>query len=130
MNRKKSYQVRKKRSLSVFEVGFYILAALVIIAGGVNYAILKNEQVALDREIDKVYQSVKRHDMDTNSVMVEVARKINRFAIRSELREQNSVMRERPDFVVERVNLVNPPLVSTTETQKSFEELLRPIPQE
>ena len=105
------------------EVGFYILAALVIIAGGVNYAVIKNKQVALDREIDKVYQSVKRHDIESNSILVENARKINRFGLRSDLREQDSIMRERPDYVVERVNSIGPPLVSTSNMQADFPNL-------
>jgi len=121
MNKKKISQ--QKRILSPVEIGFYLLAALVVIAGGVNYAILKNQQVALDREIDKVYQSAKRYDMETNSIMVEIDRKINRFAIRSELRELGSIMQERPDVAVEKVHPVAPPVVHNAELESIYPNL-------
>ena len=60
MNKRRSSRVnRTKKSISTFEVAFLLLAALAIIAAGVNYAVLRNEQVALDRETDQIYQDIK-----------------------------------------------------------------------
>jgi len=123
MNKRRTKKTKTKKSISTVEVALLLLAALVMIAGGVNYAILKNAQVKLVRETDQVYQSVKHHDMETQSVMVEIDRKVNRFAIKSELREQGSIMRERPDFAVERVVPVERPLVHSGDLQQIFPNL-------
>jgi len=108
MNKKRHNKIKK--SITKAEVAFLLLAAIVVIAAGINYSILKNEHVALDREMDKVTQEVKLLEAETQSELVEINRKINRFAIKSELRELNSVMRERPDFVVERVSSMAKPI--------------------
>lgn len=107
MNRKRNI---KKKSISSAEVIFVVIAAFVIIAGCVNYAIIRNQQVDLDRRTDSVYQSVKTFEADMRSVRVEIDRNVNRFAIKSYLREGGSEMRERPDYVVERVYSIDRPL--------------------
>jgi len=100
-----------------------MIAAIVIIAAGINYAILKNEHVALDRAIDKVDQETKLLEAETQSELVEINRKVNRFAIKSDLRELNSPMRERPDYVVVRVDPVSQPIVDQQQNKNDFPNL-------
>lgn len=107
MNKKKS----SKKSISHFEVAFLLLAAIAMIAAGVNFAIIRNEKVALDRKIEKVRQETQMHELDTQDAQVQVDRRVNSFAIKSELRERGSVMRERPDFAIEYVNADVQPVV-------------------
>ena len=121
MNKRRSE--KKVKHFSKVEIAFLLIAALVMIAGGVNYSILKNEQVNLVRQTEKVRQEVKRYDSETRSVNVEIDRKINRFAIKSELREIGSIMRERPDFVVEQIHPVARPIVGADNIKKQFPNL-------
>ena len=120
MNKRKS----SNKTISHFEVAFLLLAALVVIGAGVNYAILKNEQVSLDRKTESVRQDMMRHDLETQDAQVQVDRRYNRFAVKSELREMGSVMRERPDFVVERVNPVDRPMVHLEDLKVEFPNML------
>ena len=110
------------------EVAFLLLATLAVIAAGVNYTILCNEQVSYDRKTDKVNQSVKLLDIETQSEMVEINRKISRFTVKSDLRELGSVMRERPDFVVERVNAVERPIAHVDALSNDFPNLFKHSP--
>lgn len=100
MNRKRK---AKKKIISNFDALFAVVITLLCIAGFVNYAILRNKQVELDRKTEVAKRHIREYQADMHSIKVEIDRQISRFAIKSELREMGSTMRERPDFVIERV---------------------------
>ncbi|MDB9741748.1 hypothetical protein OAB00_02720 [Akkermansiaceae bacterium] len=94
---------KKKKSIVGYEVVFFILVGLVCAAGFVNYAVLRNQQVEVGRQIESTKRQINEYAADSRSMQVEIDRQISRFTIKSELRELGSEMRERPDFVIERV---------------------------
>lgn len=107
MNRKRK---DKKKIISNFDAIFAVVVTLLCIAGFVNYTILRNKQVELDHKMQVAKRHIKEFQADTNSIKVEIDRQISRFAIKSELKEMGSSMRERPDFVIERIYSADRPI--------------------
>ncbi len=107
MNRKRK---EKKKLISNLDTIFAVVITLICIAGFVNYTILRNKQVEIDRKMEVAKRHIKEYQADTNSIKVEIDRQISRFAIKSELKEMGSSMRERPDFVIERIYSADRPI--------------------
>ena len=116
MNKKRK---EKKKIISNLDTIFAVVITLICIAGFVNYTILRNKQVELDRKIEVAKRHIKEYQADTNSIKVEIDRQISRFAIKSELKEMGSPMRERPDFVIERIYSADRPIALNSSSENN-----------
>jgi hypothetical protein len=78
-------------------VVFVILAA----AGGVRYAISKNRQVEIRRDIDALEKRVEQCRLEIRTTEMRMDQLLNRFAIRKQLAENGSKLRPIPLSAVE-----------------------------
>lgn len=98
MNRRR--QQTKSFSVTMFGV---ILAALIVAAGGIYYALLKNHQIQIRREIDALERNVEQRRMEIRTMEMRMDLELNRFVIRQKLEEYGSPLGPIPVAVVEEV---------------------------
>ncbi len=89
-------------SLMVFTV---ILAAVILAGGGVLYALYKNRQIQITREIDAVEKSIEHSKLEIRTMEMRMDQLLNRFAIRKQLEEHGTDLRPISVAVVEEVEL-------------------------
>lgn len=110
MNKKRS---EKKRKVPIATGLGMLLMFLFLAVVVVNIAVMRNKQVLLGRETQEVRKSIGEYDADSAALQVEIDRQVSRFTIKSELKELNSMMKERPAFVIEKVYSSERPIAST-----------------
>ena len=77
-------------SFLVWMVGFACLVA----SGGVTFAALKNEQVAVRTEINQLHRAIAAHNMNTNQYRAKVNALTNRWSMRDRLNQDGSMLRD------------------------------------
>ena len=90
MNKRKT----QKKSFRFPEVILLTLAAVLVTAGGVCHAVIKNNQVQVTRQIEDSHRRTDAHNNDAMTVQVQIDRKVNRFVIKESLESQNSTLGE------------------------------------
>lgn len=88
MNRRK----KGPREIGFGSVLLLIVAALVMAAGGVFHAYIKNRQINVTREIKRVEDRIAEHQLDIESQEMVLAKLNNQFLIRDRLIDLNTEM--------------------------------------
>lgn len=89
MNRRRS----SKPTLGMGSVIMLIAAALVIASAGVFHAYIKNRQVNVTRDIQRVEERIAQHELDIQTYQMRLDEALNRFLIRDRLKEISSDLR-------------------------------------
>ena len=69
-----------------------ILAALVVVSGGVMHAVYKNSQVQTERLIDQVEKRIDQTHVQIRMVDVHMDKMLDRFEMKDRLRETGSAL--------------------------------------
>lgn len=72
--------------------------------GGVHHAQLKNQQVLVSREIDKVEKSIEHSRYTIRSTEMRMDQLLNRFVIRQQLEQNKSTLKPISLAVVEEID--------------------------
>lgn len=95
------HRTKKQRRLSVTEIVVLALAAMVLMAGGVTHAWLKNNQVEVMRNIDQAQQRIGDHEDSINSLQVKIDKKLNIYQLRADLENSGSTLKQVPSSAIE-----------------------------
>lgn len=71
-----------------------VLFAIITSAGGVTYAVLKNMQVAVRTDINKLHRETAVCQMNANQYRARTNDQMNRWTMRSRLQNDHSALRE------------------------------------
>lgn len=71
-----------------------VIFAILVSAGGVTYALFKNEQVAVRTEINKINRQIAVCNMNTNQLRAKATALTNRWAMRDRLSQDHSTLRD------------------------------------
>lgn len=71
-----------------------VVFAVLACAGGVTYAVLKNEQVAVRTEISKLQREIAVSRMNANQYRAKTHALTNRWAMRDRLSQDGSTLRD------------------------------------
>ena len=78
-----------------FSFLFWIVAfAFLVSAGGISYALLKNDQVAVRTEINNLHRMIAVSNMNTNQHNAKTNDLTNRWALRDRLEQNRSTLRD------------------------------------
>lgn len=80
----------KERRFSIAEIVVLILAAAVLMVGGVTHAWLKNSHVDVMRDVDQAERRIKDHEDTINSLQVKIDKKLNIYQLRDDLERAKS----------------------------------------
>ena len=82
----------KDRRFSVAEIIVLILAAVILMVGGVTHAWLKNSHVEVMRAADQAEQRIGDHEDTINSLQVKIDKKLNIYQLRDDLERAGSAL--------------------------------------
>ncbi len=71
-----------------------VFFAILVSAGGITYALLKNEQVAVRTEINNLNREIAVSNMNTNQHRAKTNALTNRWAMRDRLSQDHSTLRD------------------------------------
>ena len=71
-----------------------VLFAALVSAGGITYALLKNDQVAVRTEINNLHREIAVCNMNTNQNNAKANALTNRWAMRDRLNQDHSTLRD------------------------------------
>lgn len=71
-----------------------VLFAILVSAGGITYALLKNDQVAVRTEINNLNREIAVCNMNTNQHRAKTNALTNRWAMRDRLSQDRSMLRD------------------------------------
>jgi hypothetical protein len=71
-----------------------VLFAILVSAGGITYALLKNDQVAVRTEINNLHREIAVCNMNTNQHRAKTNALTNRWAMRDRLSQDRSMLRD------------------------------------
>lgn len=71
-----------------------VIFAILVSAGGVTYALFKNEQVAVRTEINKINRQIAVCNMNTNQHHAKATALTNRWSMRDRLSRDHSTLRD------------------------------------
>ena len=71
-----------------------VLFAVLVSAGGITYALLKNDQVAVRTEINNLHRQIAVCNMNTNQNNAKANALTNRWAMRDRLSQDHSTLRD------------------------------------
>ena len=71
-----------------------VLFAVLVSAGGITYALLKNDQVAVRTEINNINRDIAVYTMNTNQHRAKTNALTNRWAMRDRLSQDRSTLRD------------------------------------
>lgn len=80
----------KERRFSLAEVVVLVLAAVVLMVGGVTHAWLKNSHVQVMRDADQAERRISDHEDSINSLQVKIDKKLNIYQLRDDLERADS----------------------------------------
>ncbi len=99
MNRLRS---EPKTHLSVFVT--LILAALVVVSGGVMHAVYKNSQVQTERLIDQAEKRIDQTQVQIRMIDVHMDKMLDRFEMKDRLKEAGSTLMAITPAAIEEVD--------------------------
>ena len=91
----------KDRRFSMAEIVVLILAAVILMAGGVTHAWLKNSHVEVMREADLAEQRISDHEDAIESLQVKIDKKLNIYQLRDDLERAGSALEMVPASSIE-----------------------------
>ena len=91
-----------------------IIATVIIAAGGVRHAMLKNRQIQTNREIDAIERRIEQLQLDIRTIQMRSDSLATRFVISERIKEFDSRLRPIPAGLAEEVNPTAPTAVATT----------------
>jgi cell division protein FtsL len=94
---------RTTENLGSFSVFLIVAAAIFVVSAGVLFAFLKNRQIEVAREIEKVEDRIAKHEMDIKTAEMRIDQLTNRYAMRDQLRQNGSALVAIPASAVEAV---------------------------
>lgn len=96
---------RRRTTVNHGSFSFFLIAiaAVVVASGGVLFAYLKNSQVEVAREIEKVEDRIAKHQMDIKTAEMRIDQLTNRYAMRDQLRQNGSSLIAIPAKAIEAV---------------------------
>ena len=71
-----------------------VVCALVVSSGGITYAVLKNEQVAISTDINKLHREIAVCNMNANQYRAAANDMSNRIPLRERLAHDGSTLRD------------------------------------
>lgn len=80
--------------VSLWLLVWMIVFAVMASAGGITYALFKNEQVAVRTEISKLNREITVCNLNTNQHMAKTNAMTNRWAMRDRLSQDRSTLRD------------------------------------
>lgn len=95
---------RNQTRTPAFIIAALILAAATVAGGGVYYAHLKNRQVQVNRDIDKIERDIEQYRLDMHTTQMRMDKLLNRFELRKQLSENGSELIAISSAIVEEVN--------------------------
>ena len=98
----------KERRFSLTEMVVLIIAAVVLMVGGVTHAWLKNSHVEVIREIDQTTQRISDHEDSINSLQVKIDKKLNIYQLRDDLERADSRLVIVPPSSIEVIPVYSP----------------------
>ena len=99
MNRRRTV----KPHLSFGSIALLIVAAIVMASAGVFHAYIKNRQINVSREIQRVEDTISQYQLDIATDKMFLADQLNSVRIRARLKEISSDLRSIPQGVVKEV---------------------------
>ncbi|MFK7912071.1 MAG: hypothetical protein AB8F34_15935 [Akkermansiaceae bacterium] len=114
----------KERRFSITEVIVLALAAVVLMAGGVVHAWIKNSHVEVIRDVDQAEQRISDHEDAINSLQVKIDKKLNIYQLRDDLERAESRLVLVPASSIEVI-----PVYSTPRNQARASRESTPIAQ-
>lgn len=114
MNRRRT----TKPHLGLGSIVLLIAAAVVMASAGIFYAYIKNRQINVSREIQRVEDRISQHRLDIATDEMLLAEQLNPFLIRDRLKEISSDLRAIPLGVTREISArapERPPSPSTAE---------------
>ncbi len=100
MNRRRT----AKRTLGFGSIVLLVAAAVVIASAGIFHAYVKNRQVNVSREIQRVEDLISQHELDIKTDEMLLGEQLNRFLIRDRLKEFSSDLRPIPAAAVREID--------------------------
>ena len=80
----------KDRRFSVAEIVVLVLAAIILMVGGVTHAWLKNSHVEVMRAADQAEQRISDRQDEISSLQVKIDKKLNIYQLRDDLERSGS----------------------------------------
>ncbi len=81
-------------------LAWMVLLAILLVAGGSYYAVLKNEQIAVTRDIDRLRLQVATCKLTAEQYRAKTAARANRWAVCDRLSQDGSDLRDiRPEQI-------------------------------
>jgi len=111
MNRRRTES--RKTGIHATTVLAILLAVVTAAAGGIWHAWLKNRQIQVKREIDRIERQCGQHQLDIRTTQMRMDQLLNRFAIRQQLADLGSDLKPIPMGITEEIPLL--PETPTTE---------------
>ena len=87
MNR---YRSEPATHISVFIT--LILAALVVVTGGIMHVVAKNSQIQVEREIDKAQKRIEQTRIKIHMIEVNADKELDRYVMREKLAQKRSTL--------------------------------------
>lgn len=87
-------------------LAWMVLLAILLVAGGAYYAVLKNEQIAVKRDIDRIRLQIATCKLTAEQYRAKTGARTNRWAIRDRLSQDGSALR---DITPGQIELVHAP---------------------
>jgi hypothetical protein len=94
---------KNDRGFSVSEMIILCVAGVILMAGGVYHAWLKNSQVDVAREMDRSQRRINDHKGEINSLQVKIDKKLNIYQLRDDLNKCGSRLVLLPVSAIERI---------------------------
>lgn len=98
MNRRRN---NKTNTGNAFVIAVLILSMAVCTMGGVYYVYLKNCQINVARENDKVKDRIAECELDTRIAQTRIDELLNRYVMRDQLRQYGSMLQPIAPSMVE-----------------------------
>jgi len=107
---------KNNRELSLLEMTIISVAGVVLLAGGVLHAFLKNNQVDVFHEMDRTQRHISDQKDMINSLQVKIDKKLNIYQLRDDLESAGSRLVVLPVSAIERIPAYREPTaVASTE---------------
>jgi cell division protein FtsL len=118
-----------KPHLSFGSIALLIVAAIVMASAGVFHAYIKNRQINVSREIQRVEDTISQYQLDIATDKMFLADQLNSVRIRARLKEISSDLRSIPQGVVKEV-LASPRILAQGDSSPESLPALASAPSE
>ncbi len=71
-----------------------VVFAVLLATGGVTYSVLKNSQVSVRTEINKIHRAIAVHNMNSNQYRAKANAQTNRWVMRARLNQDGSQLQD------------------------------------